>query len=558
MASQETAVPRGAAGRFEAAEPRDAHDFYEIVRLIAEVVAEADPNPFKDPTRVTTRAFNALKDEVAANLGYGHIPQAHEICRQLADASGKPFPWRELLEVVFSATDIDRLQVQRQSVTPLDVSEYLREEHVYYALNRAAQLLEQRSLLPDEYEHARSELIRRDRQRFRHGGHLEHLLPTSWQILSLCGDDWDAALAMADLEPRPRKGFIRPTVPLVDALVRFYKQTGGWCSSDTIARYARDLKFPLQNRGGTRWHVYIAGAAEALRTEGIEPVEYDRHNLIRVYEIPANAGEGELPRYAKYQWKEQKSACLRALQEFKAECRLRKMPTTSASFRILTKGRTDWPNTSVFRHHGGFRALLKEAGRPGAIKRAEAEEAARRSPEALAAVAAQKLEEKAAAPQAEAVHSLIAEYELIGAAELAKRLGWAQSTVVTWLRVLKDARRIETNIAGGKAVNVRYRLPRTGPPTQDELDREEALKRKERLQAKGPQRALQLIREYGPLSTAEIAKLAGRGQSTVRERWIKPLVDEGLLTAIDERLTKAEGWRRRRYQLAGGNDGSTH
>jgi predicted transcriptional regulator len=556
MANSGTAAPRGASGRFEATEPRDAHDLYEIVRVVAEAAAAADPDPFQEPRRVTTRAFNAIKDEVAAKHGYGHIPQAHEICRQLAGVNGKPFPWRGLLDVVFSDIDLTRLQVQRQAATQIQVSEYLREEHVYYALNRAAQLLEQCSLLPDEYEHARAELIRRDRSRFRHGGHLEHLLPTVSQILSLTGDDWDAALVLADLAPRPRKVFIRPSVPLVDALVRFYKQTGGWCSSDTIARYARDLKFPLQNRGGIHWHEYIAGAITALHAEGIAPVEYDRRKLIRVYEIPAKAGDGELPRYAKFQWKEQRSACLRALKEFKAECRRRKMPVTTASYRILSKGRTDWPGSGALQHHGGFRALLKEAGTPGAIKRAEAEEAARRSPEAVAAAAQRQLEKKASSSQAEAVYALIAEHDPIGAAELAKRLSWAKRRVGTWLQILKAAGRIEAD-AAGTAKNVRYRLPRLGPPTDDELEQDEARRRQERLQAKGPQTALQLIRERGPLSTAEIARVAGRSQATVREHWIKPLVDEGLLVAIDERLTKAEGWRRRRYRLAA-KDGLTH
>ncbi len=547
--TNQAGLHRSETGRFESVEARDALDLYEIVRVVAEAAATADPNPFKDPRRVTTRAFNLIKDEAAAEHGYGHIPQANEICRQLAGADGKPFPWRELLEAVFSDTDLARLQVQRQSVTPIDVSEYLREEHVYYALNRAAQLLEQRSLLPDEYEAARAELIRRDRRRFRHGGHLEHLLPTVSQILSLTGDDWDAALVMADLEPRPRKGFVRPTIPLVDALVRFYKQTGGWCSSDTIARYARDLKFPLQDRGELRWHEHIAGAAAALRADGIEPLEYDPRNLVRVYEVPADAGEGELPRYAKYFWKEHRSACLRVLKEFKAECRRKKMPATSASYRILTKGRADWPGTGVFKHHSGFRALLREAGTPGAIKRAEAEEAARRSPAAVEAAAEQRLEEKAHSPQAEAVFALVAERGPIGTAELAERLGCAQRTVATWTRVLKDAGRIEPDTPAPVAKNVRYRLARIGPPTPEEIEYAEKRTRQERLQAKGPQTALRLIREHGPLSSAEIGKLAGRSQATVREYWLRPLLDEWLVVAIDERLTKAEGWRRRRYAL---------
>jgi Mn-dependent DtxR family transcriptional regulator len=205
----------------------------------------------------------------------------------------------------------------------------------------------------------------------------------------------------------------------------------------------------------------------------------------------------------------------------------------------------------VFKHHGGFGALLKESGAPGAIERAEAEEGARRSPDAVEARARQRLEEQAKSPQAEAVYDLVVEHGLIGTAELAEYLGWAQRTVANWTHILKAAGRIEPDVPQHVAKNVRYRLPRLGPPTDDELERDTARRRQERVQAKGPQTALRLIREHGPLSTAEMAKLAGRSQATVREYWIRPLVDEGLVVAIDERLTKAEGWRRRRYALVG-------
>jgi hypothetical protein len=100
-------------------------------------------------------------------------------------------------------------------------------------------------------------------------------------------------------------------------------------------------------------------------------------------------------------------------------------------------------------------------------------------------------------------------------------------------------------------------VPRLAPPTDEELEREAERKRQERVQAKGPQTALRLIGERGPLSTAEMAKLAGRSQATVREYWIRPLLEEGLVVAIDERLTKAEGWRRRRYALASSQKGAS-
>src|SRR5579884_3302178 len=102
MTNSGALVERGTAGRFESVDPRSPDDLYEIVRVVAEAAVAVDPDPFKDPRRVTTRAFNVVKDAVAAEGGYGHIPQAHEICRQLADTGEKPFPWHELLDAVFS------------------------------------------------------------------------------------------------------------------------------------------------------------------------------------------------------------------------------------------------------------------------------------------------------------------------------------------------------------------------------------------------------------------------------------------------------------------------
>ncbi len=454
-----------------------------------------------------------------------------------------------MLSDIFSGANLSRLQNQRLSAERIDSSEYLREQHVFYALNRAAQFLKLTSLIPDEYEHARAEMIRLDRRRWQHGGHLEHLLPTVSQILTLCEDSWDRALEIAELEPRPHKGNVRPSVPLVEALVRFYNQTGGWCSSDTIVDYARDLGFPLQSRDRRPWRDYVDAAAAALRTDGIEPIAYERHNLVRRYEIPEDSCEIAASRRPRNFWKEHKSACLRVLIEFKGECRRRRMPVTSASYRILAKGRDNWPTANVFQHHGGFKVLRAEAGRPGSIRQAELEEAQRLSPKAIEAAADAKLKEQAYAARAQAIYDVIAEYGPIGNAELAKRLGSHPRTVAFRTRILVQAGRIEI-LPGSTGASTRYRIVRSHAATPEELTLEANREAQRVLNAVGPRTALQLIRDQGPLSTAEIAKLSGRSQSTVRESWIPPLMKAGLVVAIDERTTKAEGWRRRRYALA--------
>src|SRR5262249_11896362 len=155
----------------------------------------------------------------------------------------------------------------------------------------------------------------------------------------------------------------------------------------------------------------------------------------------------------KYYWKEHKSACLRALKESKAECRRKKLEPVSATYRALTKGRYEWPSISVFKHHGGFTVMMREAGRAGAIKEAEAEEAKRRSPAAKAAAKRQKQEEKAYSAFTGPVYQLIAEHGPIGVAELAEHLACTQTTIRSRTQLLMKAGRIEHSIpnATGRA-----------------------------------------------------------------------------------------------------------
>jgi hypothetical protein len=55
---------------------------------------------------------------------------------RLADGDGRPFPWRDLLELVFDVTrDVQRTHAMRMRS---EADEDMSEEDVYYALPRIA------------------------------------------------------------------------------------------------------------------------------------------------------------------------------------------------------------------------------------------------------------------------------------------------------------------------------------------------------------------------------------------------------------------------------------
>jgi hypothetical protein len=213
-----TTARRPGVGTFES--EYDDLGLYTLVRIVAEFVSP------DDPAAVTQAAWDAGR----APSGHPGAPSARAICARLADRDGKPFPWRELLELVFDPSrDVGYTHAQRRGE---EEAGHFTEEHVYYALRRVADERDVKTLGPDAYARARQELIAADRR--RGVNLLGELLPTVGQIERIVGD-WAGALKLAELEPRngdswkPPKGVPRRrnhwTLELcVDAVRRYFKQ----------------------------------------------------------------------------------------------------------------------------------------------------------------------------------------------------------------------------------------------------------------------------------------------------------------------------------------------
>jgi len=285
-----SAQPRKKSGQFASETPRDPYALYALVRVVALRAAEivnaaagAGGIPVL-PWEVTMEAWDAAAAALIDEGVYKSIPPARTIGELIPDRKGKPFSWRPLLQLVFDERSIERVHMARQST--LD-DRHIAEPHVYYALNRVARQLKKITINRTEYLVTRELLIKADTRR-RNGGNLADLLPTLGQIeffitkryrpkltadarvdanppafiaASNSAEDppsadkpdadadaaWDLALEIAELEPRPEMPHIvRESVPVLEAIIRFYEVVGLLPSEPKLQAFARDYNFALE------------------------------------------------------------------------------------------------------------------------------------------------------------------------------------------------------------------------------------------------------------------------------------------------------------------------
>lgn len=328
-------------------------DLYGIVRDVALAASSEEP----------TAVSETVWDRARTKAGHPKAPSARAICARLADANGRSFSWRDLLELVFDEDrDPERVHALRARVGE---DEALDERHVSYALRRAARELGGQTLAPDAYARAREKLIAGARRRRRGAaGRLAplhqlvaDLLPTVGQIERIAGD-WDQALELAGLDPRPEHGARTSErgMPIAELLDRFADETGGWfCRRAQLLEYARDRGIVMAApAGGTCWGEYVA-AAEALRdargatTHGLPPPG--------VYpDYPGRVDGGKRWPAAKPSDYWTPRCCVEAVKRYFDD------PTTGPNhsqkrYLAWSVGRDDAPPPSAFEKLGGWKAV---------------------------------------------------------------------------------------------------------------------------------------------------------------------------------------------------------
>ncbi|MGH3427792.1 MAG: hypothetical protein ACRDQZ_09535 [Mycobacteriales bacterium] len=187
------------AGRTTRGQFIRTHDRLTLYRIVADVARLAAERLKKSATDITVKEWNAHRRYL--KYVWPDIPRTHEICRQLADGSGRPFPWAALLHAALDeALNLAMFDAARRSIPDQPTT----RERACSALQLVARLLGRDTVLPDEYASERSARMETARRRDAHEERaLGERLPTLGQILSLYDQDWDAAIADAGLAPRP-------------------------------------------------------------------------------------------------------------------------------------------------------------------------------------------------------------------------------------------------------------------------------------------------------------------------------------------------------------------
>jgi hypothetical protein len=443
-------------GRF--AGHRNPFELYEIVRVVAEIAAARDEDRYKDPATVTHAAFNSARR--AHEPEVGAIPQANEICRQLADFDGAPYPWGELLALIFDPTrNIKKTHEQRLS----EPDRTLTEKHVVYAMFRVASSLGVTTVLPREYDDARDRLLEKARDDGMELA-IRRVLPSRHQLESACGGSWDRVLEVAGLSPRVLSAPPAPQgLPIVDALVAFYCGRGYLPTQRELEEAGRLGGYAYGGRKGRTWPILLEEARNQIAALGLPaPPPYGKTQAAEDWE-PLTLGLAEAPARNIYRYS--RVEVVEAVRRF--------VPTldgaspTHGRWRSFSNGKHGTPSLTVIIEHGGIVKLMREASRPDWRQRAEEwVDPRQRTEETQTAVEAERLRARAMTPRAEEVVGVIGRRGDASAQVIADELGWSIYKVRDCLRLLKDADRVEQTQERAQAKNQTYRIkhsPQTEP-----------------------------------------------------------------------------------------------
>lgn len=329
-----------------------AYDDLALYELVRDVALCACPDA---PTAATQVVWDAARGPA----GHPEAPSARAICARLADQDGKPFSWRELLELAFAPDrDIEMTHMTRRREPETD---HLTAAHLYYALRRAAAQRGVKTLGPDAYAETRTRLIaaaRRRRDRV-----LEELLPTVGQIERIAGG-WEQALELADLDPRATDERSSPRgMELVDALDLYAEATGGWlCSSDTLELFAREHCISLTKReSGKRWRAYLDEVTRQRDERGAKTRGYPPRGTKVETRLPEGALDG-MPGRRPARGSATKKQCAAAVRRYLDDPD-RREPPSQKRYLAWSVGRDDAPAPSQFAQYGGWRLILAQARR---------------------------------------------------------------------------------------------------------------------------------------------------------------------------------------------------
>jgi hypothetical protein len=313
-------------------------DALMLLRGVRAVASHADP---ENPIQVSQRRFDAARQ---VSERFTCLPRAHRIAERLR------MPWRDVLALAHAPEHAHAHRLGRAQTEP--AHDWLTHDLIAFALRLVALRLDVRSVSPVQYRTERAKLLREDRAAYLHGRQLR--LPSEDQIRVAMGGVWDAALALADLAPRPPRGDqgrgkYAPTT--AEVLDRAYEIYGTELTSKEIWVFVAANGIPYGRERGRLWAECVSEWKQMRAARGLDvpagPPPLDQRPDY------SRAVGAALPGETRRQdWSEVED-CVQHVVAYLAQLRTGER-STKRGYQEWAREHPDAPSSSSFDAHGGW------------------------------------------------------------------------------------------------------------------------------------------------------------------------------------------------------------
>lgn len=347
----------------------------QLLDILIPVARAVNPGA---PTSVAMRAWDRQRGPALGISDPEELPPtSRAIVMRLNSRGPRTLSWQQWLEVALKEGDERRQSLVAQQRS--EAAERPSEARLRFACQLVAQYLGRDTLVPDEYDRGRVELIRRDRRR-RQGmpGALAELLPTANQLQR--GRDWREVLRVAGLRPpRPRQrgrqgGEVHAGgMSQAEAQVWFVRANRRYARAKELKSFMADCSASLAHwSAGRPWKECYDEAEALLRAAG-DPVPADRpaaREPRKLYELPPggvipgaplNKAALRAAKTPEQRQAELRGRCIEGLRRFVAWIAAEHPGVRPTQKRYLAwQVGTEWPAPNNFQQFGGFTALMAE------------------------------------------------------------------------------------------------------------------------------------------------------------------------------------------------------
>jgi hypothetical protein len=316
-----------------------------LLRGVREVASLSDA---ENPIQVSQRRFDAARQ---VSQRFANLPRAHRIAERLR------MPWRDVLALAHSPSNTHAHRLGRAQ-TEL-AHDWLTYDLIAFALRLVALRLDVQSVSPIQYRTKRAKLLREDHAAYVHGRQLR--LPSEDQIRVAMDGDWDAALALADLAPRPPRGdqgrgkYAPSTAEVLD---RAYEAHGKELTSKEIWVFVKANGIPYGRERGRLWAECVTEWKQQRAARGLD-VPDGPPPLDQRPDYGQSIGAALPDERRRRDWSEIED-CLPHVLAYLAQ-----LPSGARSTK---RGYQEWaceqkdaPTSSSFDQHGGWERLRRLA-----------------------------------------------------------------------------------------------------------------------------------------------------------------------------------------------------